>query len=191
MSKSAFAQTIIGKMKSAIGTDGQSFSENSATAAMQAVADGITEYLVANTVVSISYKGLIPGTPPVTDPVVSDTFKIIGSCATTGPANSFDDWIKKIEANIIAGFSLAAKGDNGVVFAQTPFAINGIKTTQSALKSAHSVDDKNPQQKIWEIICDGIIKWINSTAKNKLPGSASNPTASSTGTANIVKITLE
>lgn len=190
MSKSAFAQKIISELKGAIGKDGQKYTESSATSAMAAVAKAITDYLIANTKVTIAYSGTIPGTPPSPDPTVSDVFEIVGSCAPPSPSDSFDSWIKEIEANIIAGFKLAAAGKAKVVFAQTPFAITGITTVQSMLKSNHDVSDEDPQQKIWEIVCGGIMDWINGTAMNTTPGGATHPPAGSSGTANITKITI-
>lgn len=190
MSKSAFAQTIITKLKAAIGTDGGNYSAGTAPSAMTAVANGITEYLIANTTVIIAYSGIIPGTPPSPDPTVIDTFQIVGTCAPTGPADHFDTWIKQIETNIIAGFSLAPAGKAGVVFPQKPFLIQGIATVQSMLKASHDVSDKDPQQKIWEIICGGIMDWINNLAMNTSPGAATHPPAGSSGTANITKITI-
>ena len=190
MSKSAFANKIISKLKSAIGTDGLSYDGGTASLAMQAVADGITEYLIENTNVDIAYKGIIPGTPPTPDPTVKDTFRIVGKCAPPSPSDDFGSWLNQVESNIIAGFLLAASGSAGVVFVQKPFAITGIKTVQSDLKSAHSVGDESPQQKIWEIVCGGIMDWINKSAMNVAEGGATHPTAGSSGTANIVKITL-
>jgi len=190
MSKSAFAQTIIGKLSGAIGTDGNNYSGGSAPSAMSAVAAGITEYLIANTQVNIAYVGLIPGTPPTPDPTVSDTFKIVGACAPPSPSDNFDSWIKQIESNIISGFSLAPAGNAGVVFAQMPFLNTGIATTQNDLKSTHDVGDESPQQKVWEVVCDGIMNWINGLAMNPASGAATHPTTGSSGTANIVKITI-
>lgn len=190
MSKSAFAQTIISKLKAAIGTDGGSYSSGTASAAMAAVANGITEYLTANTTVTITYAGIIPSTPPANDPTTTDTFKIVGACAPTGPSNSFDAWIKQIEANIIAGFSLAPAGKAGVVFPQTPFLSPGITTMQSMLKANHDVSDENPQQKIWEIVCGGIMDWINGIAMNTTPGTATHTPPGSSGPAAITKITI-
>lgn len=190
MSKQAFASAIISKMKGAIGTDGQSFSGGTASAAMAAVAQAITEYLIANTQVMVAYVGIIPGTPPTPDPIVSDTFKIVGTCAPPSPANSFDAWMLQLQTNIISGFMLAPTGNAGVMFPQKPFLSPGVTVNQAMLKSAHDVQDNNPQQKIWEIICDGIIQWINTSAMNPVPGAGSRPTGPSTGTANIVKITL-
>lgn len=190
MSKTTFAQTIIGKLKAAISTDGLSYTSGSATSAMSAVAQGITEYLIANTTVTISYAGVVAAVPPYPDPVVIDTFKIIGNCAPPSPSDSFDSWIRQIESNIIAGFQLAPMGNAGIVFAQKPFLNIGIATSQGDLKAIHDVSDKDPQLKVWEIVCGGIMDWINGIAMNSIPGSASRPTAPSTGVASITKITI-
>lgn len=190
MSKTAFAQTIISKLKAAIGTDGGSYTSGSALSAMVAVAQGITEYLIANTTVTIAYAGIVSATVPYPDPIIVDTFKIIGTCAPPSPANSFDSWIKQIETNIIIGFQLAPSGNAGVVFTQKPFLNIGIKTMQENLKSVHDVSDKDPQLKVWEVVCGGIMDWINSVALNSIAGPASRPTAPSVGTASITKITI-
>ena len=188
MSKSAFASAIISKMDGAISKDGTGYSSGTASSAMAAVAEAITEYLIANTTVTIAYVGIIPGSPPTPDPVTTDTFKIVGQCAPPSPSNSFDAWIVELESKIIAGFQLAPSGTLQTVFAQKPFLNQGIATTQSDLKSAHEVTDESPQQKMWEIICGDIIDWVNNIAMNPASGAASRPV--STGTANITKITL-
>lgn len=190
MSKTTFAQTIISKLKAAIGTDGSIYTSGSASSAMAAVAQGITEYLIANTTVSIAYAGMVITAYPYPDPIISDTFKIVGTCAPPSPTNSFDSWIKQIETNIIAGFQLAPSGNAGVVFVQKPFLNIGIKTMQENLKSIHDVSDKDPQLKVWEVVCGGIMDWINSIALNSIAGPASRPTAPSAGTASITKITI-
>ena len=188
MSKSAFAQAIISKLKSSIGTSGKDYSAGSASVAMSAVAAGITEYLIANTTVMVSYVGVIPGVPPTPDPLVTDSFKIIGSCAPTGPSNSFDSWIRQIETNIITGFQLDEKGNEGLVFPQKPFLSPGIVTSQANLQAAHDVSDEDPQQKVWEVVCGDIMDWINNMAINTTSGEATNSYTSSTGTAAIIKI---
>lgn len=190
MSKTAFAQTIISKLKATIGTDGGSYTSGSSLSAMAAVAQGITEYLIANTTVTITYAGIVSATVPYPDPIIADTFKIVGTCTPPSLANSFDSWIKQIETNIITGFQLAPSGNVGVVFAQKPFLNVGIKTMQENLKSVHDVSDKDPQLKVWEVICGGIMDWINSVALNSIAGPASRPTAPSVGTASITKITI-
>lgn len=188
MSKSAFAQAIIAKLRGSIGTSGKDYSSGSATAAMTAVATAITEYIIANTTVTVAYAGVMPTSSP--DPVVTDTFSIVGTCAPPGPSDSFDSWIKQIEANIIAGFQLAPTGTGGVVFAQKPFLNTGIVTVQSNLKAVHDVGDEDPQQKVWEVVCGGIMDWINAPSLNPTPGAASRPASPSTGTATITLITI-
>lgn len=191
MSKTTFAQTIIGKLNAAIGRDGSSYTQGSAASAMMAVAQGITEYLIANTTVYVGYAGIIPSVPsPIPDPVVADTFKIIGTCAPTGPSDHFDNWIKQIEANIIAGFQLSPTGTAGLVFPTKPFLNIGVATMQGNLKSIHNINDESPQQKVWEVVCGGIMDWINTIALNSVPGAASRPTAPSTGVASITKILI-
>lgn len=192
MSRSAFAQTIINKLNGAIGTDGLQYNSGSATLAMQAVANGITEYLTQNVKAIISYSGIIPGVPPMADPTVVDTIGIIGQCAPTGPSSSFDAWIRQIEANIIAGFTLVPQGgEAGVILVAKPFLMIGIATTQSMLTAAHDVGDENPQKKIWEIVCGGIMDWINTTAMGApVPSAATHPVASSTGMGMITKLII-
>lgn len=191
MSKQVFANAIISKLKEAINTDGQSFNNGTATAAMTAVAAAITEYLIANTTVTVSYTGIIPGSPPTPDPLVIDTFKIVGNCAPPSPANTFDIWFSELEKNIIAGFALAPAGTGGVVFPTKPFITPIITITQDTLKAAHNIGDEDCQQKIWQIVCDEIIKWVNNIgAANVVPNAATHPSAGSAGEAVITKITL-
>lgn len=190
MSKEAFANTIIQKMNAAIGTSGASYGNSTATSAMNAVAEGITEYLIANTQVTVKYLGIISSTPPSPDPLLIDTFKIVGVCAPPSVSSDFASWLLQIENNIISGFSLAPMGNEGLVFPQKPFLTQGITLTQGALTSAHDVNDSSPQQKIWEIICDSIMQWVNGIAINKTPGMATHPSVGSSGNADIIKIEL-
>lgn len=190
MSKSSFASTIIDKINAAIGREGQNYSEGSAYSAMNAVAQGITEYLIQNTTVFVQYTGIVQTLYPYPDPVVADTFSIVGSCAPTGPSQHFDDWIKQIEENIIAGFQLTPTGNAGVMFSQKPFLNIGIGTVREQLAAAHNVLDEDPQHKVWEIVCGGIMDWINNIAMNPAPGAATRPSAPSVGTAVITKITI-
>lgn len=190
MSSTAFAQTIISKLKGAIGTDGGGYGTATATTAMTTVAQAITEYLIANTSVIVTYSGMIPGITPTPDPTTVDEFSIVGSCAPTGPSDHFDDWISQIKANIISGFMLAPAGKAGVVFSMAPFLSGDIATEQKMLKAAHEGTDTDPQLKIWKIVCQGIMDWINGAAMNPTSGAATHPPAGSTGTAYITKITI-
>lgn len=194
MSKQAFASAIISKMKAAISADAHSFNEGTATAATAAIAQAITEYLIANTIVTVSYIGTIPGTPTMPDPLVIDTFKIVGVCAppVVTQGSEFDDWVAQLEANIIAGFMLAPTGTAGLVFPMMPFQSKGMTIKRDVdLKPAHDPSDENPQQKLWEIICGDIMNWINTTALNPaILSDATHPPVGSFGKAKITMITL-
>lgn len=190
MAASDFASFILSQLVGAIGTDGASYNQSTASLAMTTVANAMTQYIITNTTVLVSYVGTITSTPPSPDPIVTDTFSIVGSIAPTGPSNSFDSWIRQIESNIISGFSLAPMGNAGVVFAQTPFLNPGIATSQAMLKAKHDISDKSPQQGVWEVVCQGIMDWINGLAFNSTPGAATRPSGPSTGTAAITKITI-
>lgn len=190
MSKSLFASTIIDKLNAAIGRMGNSYSEGTAFSAMDALAQGITEYIIQNTQVVIQYTGVIPAVSPIPDPVVVDTFSVVGKCEPTGPSDSFNDWVRQLETNIINGFQLASSGSAGVVFAQKPFLNPGILTIRDHLTSVHDVSDENAQYKVWEVICGDIMDWINTIAMNVTPSAATRPAAPSAGTAVITKITI-
>lgn len=190
MPASDFASLILTQLKGAIGTEGSSYNEGTASLAMTTVANAITQYIIANTTIVITYAGTLTTTPPSPDPIVMDTFNIMGSVAPPGPSNSFDDWIRQIETNIIAGFSLSPMGNGGVVFPQNPFSNPGITTSQSLLKAKHDIADKSPQQGVWEVVCQGIMDWINGLAINSTPGAATRPSGPSAGTATITKITI-
>lgn len=191
MSAQAFANTIINKIRAAIGTDGSQWDSSTASKSMQALADGITEYLIANTQVTISYTGMIPSTPsPIPDPVTTDVFQIVGQCAPTGICNDFDEWIHKIEQNIIAGFQLAPMGMAGIVFPTMPFLMPGVPTTREILKSIHEGNWDNPQLQVWTAICQDIMNWAMGAGMNVTPGGATHPAVAGTGVGTIVSIVV-
>lgn len=190
MSKTEFASAIIGQLQQAIGTDGSRYGSSVTASSMNAVGNAITSYLIAHTTVTVSYSGIIPGAPPQPDPLITDTFRIVGSCVLPSTNDSFDSWLLKIGSAISAGFSLAPQGNAGLVFVQKPFLNLSIPLTQSRLKSEHNPQDKSPQQKIWEIVCDSVMNWCSAVAPNKVAGAATHPSVASTGTASITQIVI-
>lgn len=190
MSAQAFASLIIDKLDAAIGKEGKEFTDGTPPPAMQAVADAITEYILANTIVTVSYNGTIQSVPPSPDPVKVDTFDLVGECAPPDVQDHFDPWLEDIEQKIIAGFQLAPQGHAGLVFPQIPFANTGITTRRPDLTAVHEVTDEDPQPKAWLVVCQGIMDWINSTSWNTAPGPANRPSAPSSGTAFITNITI-
>lgn len=188
MSKSAFASLIISKMNSAIARDGQGYSSGTPNVANAAVADAVTTYIIANTTVMIAYKGIMKATPHPADPVVVDTFKVVGTCAPpTG--TDFGSWIKSLQNNIVSGFSLAPSGAAGVVFPCKPIQTGNLTISLGDLTNIHTGNDTNPQTPVWEHICEKLLDWLNNPGTvNKTSGVASRPV--SDGTANCTSIII-
>lgn len=193
MSKEAFAKLIITKLRSAVGADGAKYTSDTPTKAQQALAAAITEYLIANTVVKISYVGVLTsGTG--TDTVVTDTLKIAGSCGSIGKPSDFPSWVNKIQSVIASSFSVVSPGVNGVVVQFQPFnsAKGALQIPQGDLKAVFEKNMSDPTNAVWQVICGKIIDWINSNL-GKNPAitaiSATRPGVSA-GTASLTSITI-
>lgn len=193
MSASAFASLICSKIKAAAGGDGTKFDNGTPQKCQQAIASAITEYLIAHVTVYISYAGIMNATPHPADPVVADTLKITGSCAIMSTPGTFEGWVRDLQSKIAAGFSTQPPGTAQTTTIFKPFnpAGGSLNISQDGLKSTHEGSWKDPMQKTWEIVCQGLMNWINSSA-------GCNPAAKgvvatrplSTGTANLVKIVI-
>ena len=185
MPASNFADLIISKLKSSIGTDGSKFSSSTPAQANSAIAQAITEYLTSNTLVPVTYVGMIPGTPPVPDPIVADVCKITGTCSPpTG--TTFDVWVKSLETNIVAGFFIS-NGTAGVMpITPPPAFLPGLVLSQATIKSIHTANLKDPQKPVWQVITQSILTWLNAVIT---PPYAAT-TGKSTGTATPTKTTV-
>lgn len=189
MAKAEFAKAIIGELSSAIGTDGGSFNSGTATNAGVAIAKGITNYLLANTQIGVAYNGIIPGTPPVPD-ICTDNVTITGQCAPLSASSDFNAWVGQIEANIMAGFMVGPGLALVTPMSPTPvFIIPGLTgiLNQGILTPIHQGNMDDPQQAIWEAICEKIITWLETMAA--LPTyPASHITSTGVATKTTVKI---
>lgn len=191
MSKAAFASLVIAKLKAAIGNDGSSYTEQTPIVAQKAIAEAITEYLIANTTITISYSGVLTSGTGA-DSVVQDTMKITGTCATTGKPSDFPAWVNKLQSVIASSFSVVSPGANGVVVTFQPFnpTANALQILQKDLNDTLQSNMSNPLQAVWGFICGKIIDWLNSTT-GKNPTVVSLPatrTGVSAGTASLVSI---
>lgn len=197
MSASSFATIIINKIDSAIGKAGDKYNSDTPKQALKAMAEGITEYILDNTKVIITYAGTIPGPPPVPDPLVSDTAKVKGKMDPPSPstysggsdtATPFNTWVKEIESKIMAGFEVD-KGTGGIepISPTKSFQISGLKISQADLGKAHEDNLDKPQQAVWEEITKQIIAWINTIT---ITYPAKNGNTNSTGTASVAKMTI-
>lgn len=192
MSKESFAKQIIAKLQSAVGTDGSLYSESTPTSAQTAIAEAISEYLIANTIVTISYTGTLTNGSP--DPIVADTMQVIGSCASTGTPANFTAWVTALQSSIAASITVQSPGTNGIVTTFQPFSsvAGALTINQLALKSAFEANTQAPLQSVWEALCGGLLTWFNSDAA-KNPSAvaiAATRTGASSGTASLVSITV-
>lgn len=119
MAATDFADKIIQKMKGGIGTDGGGYGASTPTSANTAIAEAVTEYILEHAVVTASYAGTMPNGSA--DPLVTDTFKVVGKCAPVPVCGHFDDWLTILRDHIADGFSLAPSGSAGLVFPAKPF----------------------------------------------------------------------
>lgn len=186
MAASDFADLIIKNLKESIGTDASKYNSSTPNSANKAISDAITDYLIKNTSINVSYSGMIPGSPPVTDPLVEDVCEITGNCSPI-IGTSFSAWVASLESNIVSGFFIG-KGKAGVSpISPVPAFLPGLSLNQSEIKDIHTNNLSNPQKPVWEHIASSIIKWLNSIVTT--PFSAGNSNTSSTGIAT-PKITI-
>ena len=187
MSKQAFAKLIISKLSGSIGTDGSKYNSGSPSSANAAIAQACQEYIISNTKISVSYSGIIPGTPPSPDPVVADMSLVKGTI-TPPTGTDFNSWIKSLEANIVSGLFIVPGPSLVSPIAPTLAFKKGISIDRSELYAATGDSNKNAQEVAWETVCNKILLWLNSSPNAGVTYPASRP--ASTGTATIVKTTI-
>lgn len=193
MGKTEFANLMITKLKDSIENDGSLYTEQTPIKAQTAIAEAITEYLIANTTINISYAGvLISGTGA--DSVVQDTMKITGTCDTIGKPSDYQSWVTKLQSVIASSFSVVSPGENGVEVTFLPFnpIEKALQIPQEDLNKTFQSNINSPLQPVWEFICGQIIDWLNSTTGQN-PSAVSLPatrTGVSTGTASLISITV-
>lgn len=192
MSKLTFASTIINKIKTASGADGSSYNSSTPYSCQQAIADGITEYLLDNTKVKIQYNGIL--TTGGTDPIREDTFNLQGKCASLGVPSNFSSWVSSIQSGIATGFNTEPDGENGVMVTLQPFnPITGaLAISQDALKNAHQNSHNDPTEDVWEVVCEQIMNWINSdmALNEAMKGVPASIPGVSSGTCDLVSISI-
>lgn len=184
MPASSFADVIISKLNSAIGRNGDNYTSGTPGIANIAIAEGVTDYLLANTSILVGYSGIIPGTPPIPDPTVVDTESITGMCAPP-VGDEFDEWVSDLESKIVSGFFIGP-GQIGVTsIAPTNCFMSGLSITRDDIKSVHTGNLNDPQKAVWTKICSQILLWLNSC--NIGGYGAINTSTGSSGSATVTK----
>lgn len=193
MSKESFANLIVTKLSGALGQSGSTYSSNTPKQAQAAIGEAITEYLIANTTITISYNGVL-NTGGGADVIASDTMKIMGSCSLTSTPSYFDGWVTTLQSAIASAFTVVSPSTQGVVVTFQPFnsTTGALQIPQANLKVTHEGNPKSPTLAVWAVICGGILDWLNSSL-GKNPSATTieaTRTGISSGTAALLSITV-
>lgn len=192
MSKESFANSIITKLKSSVGINGSVYTSASSLSAQTAIAEAITEYLIANTTITISYDGVLNSGGA--DVIASDTMKIAGTCMLATRPTDFDTWIATLQSSISSAFLVEPPSTQGVLTSFQPFnnTAGALQISQSDVKSVHESNLSNPTLSVWSVICAGILKWLNSNAGKNPSAVAITASRSgvSSGTATLLSINV-
>lgn len=192
MGKESFASLIVFKLKSAVGSDGSKYSNNTAALAQSAIAEAITEYLVANTTITISYNGVT--TAGSADIIASDTMKIVGNCQLFSTPSQFSSWVMTLQTAIASAFVAQSPSTQGIITEFQPFSNmpGALQISQSALKTAHTSNPKDPMLSVWSELCGGILDWLNSEAGKNVTAVdvVASRSGVSTGSANLLSINV-
>lgn len=193
MGKTAFANLIVSKLKSAVGVDGATYTSDTPNKAQKAIIDSITEYLTAHTSIKISYNGVLTSGTGV-DSVIEDTMKITSNSKTIGKPLNFLIWVNSIQQVIASSFTVVFPGEKGVIVDFKPFnpTSNALIILQTDLLAAHQNNVNTPVQAVWEVICGKILDWLNSEL-GKNPAATNLPatrTGVSSGIASLISISV-
>lgn len=182
MSASSFADKIIGGLDGAISKNRDSYTESTPVSANQSISTSITDYLISNTKIIVSYAGVTPAGVPV---ATVDECPITGSCPPpTG--TDFNTWIKSIESGIVSGFFISIGSAGVTPISPPPAFIPGLVLTQDTIKEVHEGNYDDPQKPVWETISSSILGWLNSIVSSPYPATF----AGSTGTSTVTKIVV-
>ena len=164
MSKENFASLVLTKLRAAVGNDSSAYSSGTAVSAQSAIGEAVTEYLVANTIVTISYNGVLASGGE--DVIAADTIKISGSCQLTSVPAQFNSWVAALQSAIASAFVVQPPSTQGIVTSFQPFSsiAGALQIPLSKLKNAHEGNIANPALSVWTEVCGGILDWLNSAA---------------------------
>ena len=193
MSNETFANLVVTKLKSTIGTDGTKYSAMTATEAQNAIAEAITQYLVANTRINIAYNGTFDNGSGA-DIIEADSMQIEGACGNISKPSSYSSWVSNLQSAIASSFIVRSPSANGVLTTFKPFnpTADSLTIPQSKLAAACTGNSTNSTLAVWGVICGSIIDWIN-TGKGKNPTIATVPATrngASTGSVSLVSIVV-
>lgn len=173
------AQKISGSLKSSI-------KKGTETSLMNTIiANEITSYLISNAKVQVTYAGVIPGTPPVSEST-ADLMPVSGKVAPVGTFSNGDLWLDAIGKNISIGF-MTLPNIVKPISPHISFKIPNTKLStfipKPARKSVHNSQD--PCLEFWKMVASGIFQMIGTQIS--LPFAAS---LMGTGVATVTKLII-
>lgn len=180
MSKSSFAGLIISHLNSQVGNVGSSYNSSTPNISNIAISSAVTEYLVGNVKISISYTGTDPSGKP---DIVSDSVGVIGNVAPPF-GTTLRDWLGSLESNIVSGLMISSSPGSVVPVSPTPAFRPGLIVPN--LYSMIGDGNKSAQIIAWEGICSSILVWLNSIIPPTYPATH----LSSTGVAVCGKVVV-
>ena len=177
MSAIVLAQNISNSLKSSIKKGTESALMNST------IAKEITTYLLSNAKVQVSYTGVIPGTPPVTE-MSTDLMPIQGSVTPVGTFSDGDQWLDALGKNISVGFVTLPN----IITPISPHISLQVQNTQlskfvpkKARESVHKSSD--PCLEFWKQVANGIFQMINTQISKPFAAKLAG-----TGVATVIKL---
>ena len=163
---------------------------------MMKLSKAFTDWINNSIKIQVSYAGLIPGTPPVADPIVTDVFSVSNPGATllSSAQGSYDVAMTAFLGTINASLMTTLLSSGEILEAIPINIFTSIILTSEALSSYLSglelKGEEGDAKKAWELFSNYIKDSISSAILNVTPTAGSNPNTTSTGTIVISSIII-
>ncbi len=157
-----FGKTLAAKINSQFG-DGSKYTSGTPTQVNTLLGTEITNYILGNTTISVTYTGTIPGIPPVPETGADPGVLVVGVCAPPVGV-TFDSWLASLEVNIKTGFLVSAgpvvKPITPILPFNFPIPLNTFVNQELVKSTVGDNPGENTYIDVWETICDGIVRWM-------------------------------
>jgi hypothetical protein len=138
----------------------QSYGPDTPTIISTMVAQKLTSYIIANTSLIGVYNGVIPGTPPIPEVSIPDTWSVVGNIAPAVTSSAGPNvWLMQLDNNIRIGI-LTASGAYCNPMSPVP-AFPAISTMlQQSEIAAYGNKSSSVATDIWELVLTRIFTAI-------------------------------
>ena len=179
MSARSLGQEVLSAMPSS-----SSFSSSSPNTISSMIAQKLTTYILVNCKLVGVYNGTIPGTPPIPEVMIPDTWSVSGniSSAITSSAG-FNPWLTLLDTNIKAGIFTGMGAYCSPMAPMPAFPALSTQLQQSELESIVKAGS-DVAIKSWELIFTRIfmaikLGFVPSVPARSTPGGIGNFTVTS------------